>query len=242
MRLDKFLCENGVGSRSQVKQLIRKGRVSINGSIATAPEQKLDEDEAQVIVDGKRIHYERYMYVMLNKPDGVVSATEDPKEKTVLSLLPDLSRDDLFPVGRLDKDTEGLLLITNNGQLAHSLLSPRKHVDKVYRVTALKPLDPSDLSKLEKGVDIGDEKPTEAAKAERISENEIFLTIHEGRYHQVKRMLTAIGNQVTALKRVQFGPLTLDEALKPGESRRLTAEEVKGLNDLQRNIDENGKK
>lgn len=231
MRLDRFLSEMNIGTRSQIKQLIRQKKVSVNGTLASGGDEKIDEFSDCVLVLGQRVVYERFVYYMLNKPKGVVSATKDPKEKTVLSLIPDLCADDVFPVGRLDKDTEGLIILTNDGNLAHRLLSPKKHVDKVYRVTALFPLDEEGIRKLESGVEIGDETPTAEALVSLIGEREFFLTIHEGRYHQIKRMLAAIGNQVTDLKRVRFGKIALDETLKPGESRRLTAQEVALLNE-----------
>ena len=223
MRLDKFLCEMNIGTRSQVKDYIKKGFVTVNDQTAKKPEVHVSLES-----DGKPLGYAEYVYFMLNKPRGVVSATRDNHDKTVLDLLP-VKRDDLFPVGRLDKDTEGLLLITNDGALAHELLSPRKHVDKTYLVTIREELTDEVKRKLEQGVDIGDEKPTMPACVEVLSDKQIHLTIREGRFHQVKRMLHAVDNEVLALKRVSFGGIDLDKTLLPGESRELTAEEVLAL-------------
>lgn len=242
MRLDKFLSEMKPGSRSQLKELIRSGQVSVNGSIVKSPEQKVDETKDLIRVQGEELTYRKYVYYMLNKPAGVVSATRDNVSRTVLDLLKSTDRRlDLFPVGRLDKDTEGLLLLTNDGELAHRLLSPKKHVDKTYHVTAAQPLSAEDIRRLEEGVDIGEERPTRPATVqpfppedetkqadfpENASGNEILLTIHEGKFHQVKRMLAAVGNSVTALKRVSFAGLLLDPSLQPGAYRELTMQEV----------------
>ena len=166
IRLDKFLCEAGAGSRSEVKLLIKKGRVTINGTVAKAPETKVDEKNDQVALDAQPLSYEKFVYYMLHKPAGVVTATRDNHEKTVMELLKDAPGKDLFPAGRLDKDTEGLLLITNDGALSHRLLSPAKHVDKTYLVRTKAPVTDEMRRRLEEGVDIGDEKPTLPAKAE----------------------------------------------------------------------------
>lgn len=226
MRLDKFLCELNIGSRSQVKDLIRKGTVTVNGTVVKTPDLKIDENSDLVTVKGEPLSYHKFVYYMLNKPQGVVSATKDNTADTVLKLIPDKTTKNLFPVGRLDKDTEGLLLITNDGELSHRLLSPKKHVDKTYLVGIRTGLSPEDVKRLEEGVDIGDEKPTAPAKVNILSDKQITLTIHEGRYHQVKRMLFAVGNEVVTLKRIQFGPLSLDETLLPGECRPLSDREV----------------
>ena len=160
MRLDKFLCENNIGTRSQVKDAIRKGMVTINGTVAKKPEEKIEETKDIIAFQGQKLRYQKYVYYMLNKPEGVVSATNDNTAPTVLELLPAQSRKDLFPVGRLDKDTTGLLLLTNDGALAHDLLSPKKHVDKTYLVQPDHPLSEEDIHHLEEGLDIGDDKPT----------------------------------------------------------------------------------
>ncbi len=226
MRLDKFLCEMNIGSRSQVKSYIKQGLISVNDVIAAKPEIKIDENKDIIAFRGQKLVYRQFQYFMLNKPQGVVSATQDNTAKTVLDLLGTTQRKDLFPVGRLDKDTEGLLLITNDGELAHNMLSPKKHVDKTYLVGIAKALTQDEINALEKGVDIGEEKLTAPAKVETVSEREILLTIHEGKFHQVKRMLKAVNNEVLRLKRIRFGALCLDESLAPGESRELTAQEV----------------
>ena len=229
IRLDKFLCEAGAGSRSEVKLLIKKGRVMINGTVAKAPETKVDEKNDQVALDAQPLSYEKFVYYMLHKPAGVVTATRDNHEKTVMELLKDAPGKDLFPAGRLDKDTEGLLLITNDGALSHRLLSPAKHVDKTYLVRTKAPVTDEMRRRLEEGVDIGDEKPTLPAKTELTEDGGLLLTVTEGRFHQVKRMLSAVGNEVVYLKRLSMGPLVLDGALSKGEYRALTPEEKAAL-------------
>lgn len=225
MRLDKFLCEMNVGTRSQVKELIKKGQVLVNGQVIRSADFKIDEQKDLIVFQGRELVYQKFVYYMLNKPKGVVSATQDNTSKTVTDLLAMEGRQDLFPVGRLDKDTEGLLLLTNDGELAHNLLSPKKHVDKTYLVEIAHALSQEDICKLEQGVDIGEDKLTLPAKVEVKSGNVIFLTIQEGKFHQVKRMLQAVDNQVTALKRIRFGDIYLDEKLSPGEYRALTPQE-----------------
>lgn len=232
IRLDKFLADMGFGTRSQVRQQITRGNVTVNGLSSRRPELKVDTDKDRVFICGTEAAYAQYEYYMLNKPAGVVSATEDKKERTVLDLLQERRRKDLFPVGRLDKDTEGLLLITNDGDLAHRLLAPGKHVDKVYYAEIDGKVTQEDAELFRTGVDIGDEKKTMPAFLEILSSadcSEVLLTIREGRFHQVKRMFHAVGKEVTFLRRIQMGPLKLDERLRPGEYRRLTKEEVEKL-------------
>ena len=232
IRLDKFLADMGFGTRSQVRQQIAGGNVTVNGLPARRPELKVDTDKDRVLFCGTEAAYAQYEYYMLNKPAGVVSATEDKKEHTVLDLLQERKRKDLFPVGRLDKDTEGLLLITNNGDLAHRLLAPGRHVDKVYYAEIDGKVTREDAELFRAGVDIGDKKKTMPAFLEILSSadrSEILLTIREGRFHQVKRMFHAVGREVLFLRRLQMGPLKLDEKLRPGEYRRLTKEEVEKL-------------
>ena len=232
MRLDKFLCDNNIGTRSQVKEYIKKGQVAINGQIVKKPETKVNEDPDIVICQGKEIHYQKYVYYMLNKPEGVVSATNDNTAPTVVSLLTVPEQKELFPVGRLDKDTEGLLLITNDGELAHLLLSPKKHVDKVYYAKVQGKVDESDVKAFADGVDIGDDTPAKSADLRILKsgeESEIELTITEGRFHQVKRMFHAVGKEVIYLKRLSMGSLALDKTLTKGEYRSLTEEEIKKL-------------
>ena len=232
IRLDKFLADMGYGTRSEVKKEITKGNVKINGLSVRKPETKIDTEKDEVMYREQLAAYEKYEYYMLNKPAGVISATTDKKEKTVLDLIGEKQRKDLFPVGRLDKDTEGLLLITNDGELAHRLLSPKKHVDKVYYVRVQGELAEEDIRRLAEGIDIGEEKLTLPArlvirKNGQFSEAEI--TIQEGKFHQVKRMFHALGKEVVYLKRLSMGTLVLDGNLKPGEYRKLTKEERDGL-------------
>lgn len=229
MRLDKFLCENNLGTRSQVKDFIRKGQVLINDRPAKKPEEKVDETKDIIVFQGRRLHYQKYHYYMLNKPKGVVSATNDNTAPTVVSLLPVPEQKELFPVGRLDKDTTGLLLLTNDGALAHDLLSPKKHVEKTYLVTPEKSLSEEAVRQLENGVDIGDDKPTLPAAVAVTEEGKLLLTIHEGRFHQVKRMLQAVDNQVMELERTCFGPIALDPTLAYGEYRPLSDAEITAL-------------
>lgn len=232
MRLDKFLCEMKIGTRSQVKAYVRQGLVTVNGITVSNAEEKVEETSDKICFRGQELYYCKYVYYMMNKPKGVVSATQDNTAPTVVSLLGSCQRGDIFPVGRLDKDTTGLLLLTNDGVLAHQLLSPKKHVDKTYQVTAAHPLTEEDKRTLEQGVDIGDEKPTLPARIEVLKEGKLLLTIHEGRFHQVKRMLQAVDNQVMELRRVSFGGLFLDEELQPGDYRELTGEEIHHLRSL----------
>ena len=229
MRLDKYLAEMGAGTRSEVKKLIRAGRVTINDAVAEKPEQKLDPEADTVCLDGEVLLYAAYEYYLFHKPAGCVSATEDKVHKTVMDYLTDTLRDDLFPVGRLDIDTEGLLLITNDGALAHELLSPAHHVPKTYYARVAGRVTEEDVRQFQKGVDIGEEKLTKPAELVILAsgeESEIELTITEGRFHQVKRMFQAVGKEVLYLKRLSMGPLTLPETLLPGEYRALTQEEL----------------
>ena len=232
VRLDKYLADMGVGTRSEVKNAIRLGRATIDGRVAKKPEEKIDIDTCKVTYDGVPILYRKWEYYMLNKPAGVVSATKDDQERTVLDLLDRQKRKDLFPAGRLDKDTEGLLLITNDGSLAHRLLSPGKHVDKVYYARIAGKVDAADAKAFASGIHIGDDAPSLPAKLEVLTADEISevrVTLQEGRYHQVKRMFQAIGKQVVYLKRIAMGSLSLDESLAPGEYRELTKEELERL-------------
>ncbi len=230
MRLDKFLCDMQLGTRSQVREMIKKGLVSVNETIVRHPDFKLDEGNDIVTYMGNALTYQMLYYYMLHKPSGVVTATRDNHEPTVMELLPDAGGKGLFPVGRLDKDTEGLLLITNDGELAHKLLSPRKHVAKTYYAECTGELTKDRIALLESGVDIGDSDLTLPAKVKLISQSEssytIELTIMEGRFHQVKRMIQAIGGTVSYLKRLSMGTLTLDYGLPKGSYRPLTEQEV----------------
>lgn len=232
MRIDKYLADMGCGTRSGLKKDIRSGNVSVNGITVKSPERKIDLEADEVEFRGKSVTYEKYEYYMLNKPAGVISATSDRYEQTVTSLIRDSARKDLFPVGRLDKDTEGLLLITNDGDLAHRLLSPKKHVDKVYFARIDGRVTQEDAELFARGLDIGDRRKTLPADLHICISgeiSEITLTIREGRFHQVKRMFQSVGKKVIYLKRLQMGSLCLDESLSPGEYRRLTEKEVKEL-------------
>ncbi|MCI9141510.1 MAG: rRNA pseudouridine synthase [Lachnospiraceae bacterium] len=232
MRLDRFLSEMNIGTRAQVKTYVRQGLVAVNGITVKSPDVKIREDADHITFRGKLLSYQKYVYYMLNKPEGVVSATNDNTAETVVSLLGEDRRKDIFPVGRLDKDTTGLLLLTNDGELAHLLLSPKRHVDKTYQATVSHPLTPEDVSRLEQGVDIGEEHPTLPARVSVGAENTIFITVQEGKFHQIKRMLQAVDNSVLALKRITFGCLELDRTLKPGEYRALTDMETGRLREL----------
>lgn len=232
IRLDKYLADMGKGTRSEVKKAISKGLVRVNNVIVKKPETKLDTDSDHVLFDGVLVGYAQHEYYMLNKPAGVISATEDKREKTVIDLIIEKKRKDLFPVGRLDRDTEGLLLISNDGELAHRLLSPSKHVDKVYYAKIDGEVTIEDVEAFQQGVDIGEEKLTRPAKLRVLksgTQSEIELTICEGKFHQVKRMFQAVGKEVAYLKRLQMGTLILDESLKPGEYRELTEQEIADL-------------
>lgn len=234
IRLDKYLANMGVGSRSQVKTMARKKQIQVNGVVITQSDSKVDPDSDEVTVNGQSIGYAAMEYYMLNKPKGVVSATRDSKIETVLDLIVDKQRSDLFPVGRLDRDTEGLLLITNDGDLSHRLLSPKKHVDKVYYAKVTGAVDEKTIAAFSEGLDIGDDKKTLPAGLTIISsgaESEVKVAIHEGRYHQVKRMFEAVDSEVLYLKRLSMGSLELDPQLQPGEYRALTALELERLND-----------
>ena len=229
MRLDKFLCDCNLGTRSQIKKDIKTGLVTVNDVKVLKPEQHIDENTDSICYKGQPCVYEKYVYYMLHKPAGVVSATEDNHERTVVDLLGQQKRDDLFPVGRLDKDTEGLLLITNDGPLAHDLTSPAKHVEKEYECHLAHPFDDRQKELLEQGVDIGEKALTKPATVHVLEEQKILLTITEGKFHQVKRMLSAVGNEVVYLKRLRMGALRLDETLPRGSFRRLTEEETENL-------------
>ena len=226
IRLDKFLSQMNIGTRSEVKNAIRKGKVTINGEVCKNADAKIDENSDVICFEGREITFEKYVYYMLNKPAGVVSATKDNLDTTVLELLSDVPNRDIFPVGRLDKDTEGLLLLTNDGELAHNLLSPKKHISKTYLVHTKDDITSEQIKKLEAGVDIGEDALTMPAEAKITGEKELLLTIYEGKFHQVKRMLKAVDNEVVYLERKKMGQFSLDESLKRGEYRKLTMEEI----------------
>ncbi len=232
MRLDKYLSEMNAASRSELKQMIRKGLVTVNGVPVRKPETKVEAGRDEICCEGEKIPYYEKEYWMLHKPAGVVTAVTDKRDRTVMDLLPPIRRSDLSPVGRLDKDTEGLLLITNDGALSHRLLSPKKHVEKTYYAVIDGTADETTAAHFQEGVDIGDDTLTAPAQLEILESGEtsrIRLTITEGRFHQVKRMFEAEGMKVTYLKRLTMGTLVLDENLPLGECRHLTEAEIVAL-------------
>lgn len=232
-RLDKIIASTGRWSRREVKALVRQGLVLVDGMPARDPEDKIDPEVAEIQVNGEMLSYRQYTWVMLNKPAGYLSATEDGRGATVLDLLPEeLRRQGLFPVGRLDKDTEGLLLLTNEGGLAHDLLSPRHHVEKEYFVRVKGQLTTEDCRAFQAGMVLGDGTVCQSAGLEILSigaESEGYVILREGKFHQVKRMLACLGKPVVYLERVRMGNLTLDRTLCRGEYRFLTPEEVEEL-------------
>ena len=227
-RLDKLLAATGRWSRREVKGLVKAGRVLVDGVPAARAEDKADPAASRIQVDGEEAVIRAYTYVMLNKPAGVLSATEDPRQETVLDLLsPELRRQGLSPVGRLDKDSEGLLLLTNDGELAHRLLSPKRHVDKVYRIRVDRPLGEADRAAFAAGIVLADGTACLPAKLEPLGEGlEALVTLHEGKFHQIKRMIASRGATVCYLKRISMGPLHLEQTLGRGEYRHLSVEEV----------------
>lgn len=231
LRLDKYLADMGIGTRSEVKTYIKKGFIKVNNEIVKTPDCKVDHSDL-VSYHDKPISYVTYEYYMLNKPAGVLSATMDKKQSTVIDLIEDAKRKDLFPVGRLDKDTEGLLLITNDGDLSHQLLSPKKKVEKVYFAKVEGKVTEEDVIKFREGLQVDEEFLAMPAKLEILLSDEISeirLTIMEGKFHQVKRMFEAVGKTVVYLKRESMGPLILDKSLALGEYRPLTNEELESL-------------
>ncbi len=243
-RLDKFLANAGAGTRSEVKTYIKKGRVSVNGQTVTDPNFKFEETGAEILFDGTSVAASGYAYYLLHKPAGCVTAVRDVHAPTVMDYLKEAKGKDLAPVGRLDKDTEGLLLITNDGTLAHQLLSPRKHVPKTYEARISGIVTAKEQVSFAAGLDIGDEKPALPAVLKILETNEetgeslIRVTVEEGRFHQVKRMFHAVGMEVVYLKRLSMGPLILPKDLKKGAFRPLTKEELFALRNLQKGVDE----
>lgn len=239
MRLDKYLSSQGIGTRSEVKKLIKRGEVCVNGVSVKDPTFQMKEEELEsgleVFVQGKAVAYKKYRYYMFYKPAGCLTATEDAKEKTVMDFLPfsDLEKRKLFPVGRLDFDTEGLLLITDDGELGHRLLSPKKHVDKCYFAIVEGIVTKEDVDKFSDGLELSFQAMSAKLEILEIHEEKeesfVEVTIQEGKYHQVKRMFGAVGKKVKYLKRIKMGSLGLDKDLKPGEFRELSEEEVEKL-------------
>lgn len=233
MRLDKFLAEVGLGSRKEVKQLIKKGQISVNQKIEKSDKKQIDPEKDQVDYQGEILHYQEFYYYLLHKPAGVVSATEDKHDQTVMDLFsPSDYRSDLFPVGRLDKDTEGLLLITNDGKLAHDLLSPKKHVEKEYFAEVQGVMTAEDQQRFVEGILLdGDRTLPAELLIDEVTEDKskVRIILHEGKFHQVKRMVKACGKEVTYLKRIRMGKLLLPKELVKGAYRSLTEDELKGL-------------
>lgn len=228
MRLDRFLSGQLAVSRADAKELIKKRLVTVNGETAKLYDMKIDPAADAVCSEGVRLTYREHVYIMLNKPAGVICATRDRLSETVLELIPaEIRRKDLFPAGRLDKDTEGFVLITDDGEFAHNMLSPKKHVDKRYFAVMENPVGKNDAELFASGMTIDGEEKCLPAELE-ITENpkEVYITLREGKYHQIKRMAEAIGNKVVYLKRVSIGGLALDDALKKGECREISREEI----------------
>jgi len=224
MRLDKYLTECGLGSRSVVKKILKNREIRVNGKIESSPKLNIT-DKDEVLYQEEKIEYKEFRYYILNKPAGYITATEDHRDKTVMDILPEwVVQKNLFPVGRLDKDTEGLLLFTNDGPLSHDLLSPKKHVDKTYYVELENSINDEDIRKIESGIDIGG-YITKPSKCKKIDDNKINLTISEGRFHQVKKMMHGIKNNVTYLKRVKFANLTLGD-LEIGQVIEVNREDI----------------
>ena len=230
-RLDKLIASTGKYSRREVKLLIKEGRVLVDGRPAASAEDKVDPDLSAVEVDGMDIGYREYTYIMLHKPAGVLTATEDKRQETVLDLLPpELRRLSLSPVGRLDKDTEGLLLLTNDGELTHRLLAPKSHVDKVYYAELDAPLSETDIAAFESGITLADGTVCMSAGLKLLEDGtKVLITLREGKFHQVKRMTASRGASVLYLKRLSMGALVLDESLAKGEYRLLTEDEIRSI-------------
>ena len=229
-RIDKIIASQGKYSRSEVKKLVKDGRVTLDGKVIKSSDIKADPDKNHIAVDGKSIGYKKHLYIMLNKPQGVVSATEDTDHKTVIDLVPkELKRDGLFPAGRLDGDTVGFVLITDDGDFAHRILSPKNHIMKTYHATLQRPVTQEDIDAFKKGIELKDGTLCLEAQVKALEGDTPMaeIKICEGKYHQVKRMFAALGNKVVFLKRVKMGALSLDESLEEGQCREITEEELK---------------
>ena len=231
MRIDKFLSNMGVASRTESSKAARQGGILVNGAAVKKADVHIDPEKDVVTYLGRKIEYRKYTYILMNKPDGVVSATEDGRDKTVIDLLPEeLQKLNLFPCGRLDKHTLGLVMLTDDGDLAHRLLSPKHHVKKKYYFESKFPLTDDEISYLEKGATLEDGYVTKPSEIELFEDKKSgHITLVEGKYHQIKRMLESVNNKITYLERITFGPLVLDENLERGEWRFLTENEIKGL-------------
>ena len=231
MRLDRLLSECTALSRSQLRQIIKNGSVSVDGIVITSPEHKVCSDTARVELDGKTVSYEKFCYYMLNKPAGILSATDDKKQKTVIDLFPaELKKKNLFPVGRLDKDTTGLLIITNDGDFAHRVISPRSEIVKTYHAVTETPVNDADIEAFRQGIVLADGTKCLPAGLEKLPDGSCLVRVMEGKYHQVKRMLASRGKPVTALMRLSIGGLELDKGLLPGQFRQLSEKELCSVN------------
>lgn len=231
MRIDKYICECTDKSRSEVSKIARRGGVTVNGELIRDASKHIDENSARVVFCGEELSYNRFVYVMLNKPEGYISATDDPRFPVVTELLPtELQKRELFPVGRLDKDTVGLMILTNNGKLAHALLSPKRHCEKEYYFEAKLPLKEGAEEAFENGIVLSDGYECKSARLV-LSEDRMsgVITLTEGKYHQIKRMLGAMDNRITFLERISFAKIKLDRTLARGEYRSLTDSEIKLL-------------
>lgn len=228
-RLDKIIASQGQYSRSEVKKLVKGGRVTLDGSVVKNSDIKADPDKSVIAIDGKVLRYKKHIYIMLNKPQGVVSATDDRDHKTVIDLVPkELMRDGLFPAGRLDGDTVGFVLITDDGDFAHEILSPKNHIMKTYHATLERPVTEEDIRAFREGIELKDGTLCLEAEVRNLDSDTPMaeIKICEGKYHQVKRMFAALGNRVVFLKRVKMGELSLDESLEEGQCREITPEEL----------------
>lgn len=232
MRLDKFLKENGICSRSEAKKILKQGLIKVNDVLIKDSDYKVDENNDIVTYNGEVMNYQEYVYLMVNKPEGVICATEDYKDRTILDLVSEYKHKNLFPFGRLDKDSVGLVILSNNGKLAHELLSPKKHVDKKYYLKIQGRLAEKDIEAFKEGIVLEDDYKCKSAILEIINSGEIsecYATISEGKFHQLKRMFKMVDKEVIYLKRISFGNITLDETLNEGEYRELTKEEIDSL-------------
>ena len=231
VRLDKFIASSLALTRSEAHALIKKGCVTVDGKVERDIGKKIDPDNSDVRAKNEKLSFSQFHYYMLNKPDGYICSTEDMRDPTIMELLPDkVKHHKVFPVGRLDKDTFGLVILTDNGELAHYLLSPKRHVEKEYYLETDVPMEESDVEKLKKGVDIGEDKLTLPAILNITSDpQKAYITICEGKFHQIKRMLKAVGKTVVYLERVRFDEIPLDRSLERGETRELTEDEIKSL-------------
>ena len=235
-RIDKILSSQNIASRSEIKDMIKAGRISADGKTVKRPEEKFDPEKAEFLIDGEKLTFRKYLYIMMNKPQGVLSASNDRHAQTVIDLLPpELYRKDLFPAGRLDKNTEGFILITNDGELAHKMLSPKSHVYKLYEAEVDRALTSDDVRSFADGIKCGELEFLPAAM-KITGEKRALVEICEGKFHQVKKMFHAVGAEVTALKRFRIGGVFLDENLAPGECRELTKNEINDIISLTHGI------